>query len=867
MGEVYRARDTKLGRDVAIKVLPEEFSQHKERLAKFEREARLLASVNHPNIATLHGLEDADGIRFLVMELVEGETLAERIAQGPIPIDEALPLFLQIAEGLEAAHEKSVIHRDLKPANIKIGPDGSPKILDFGLAKGEFVQDVKSESPTVTRQETETGVILGTPAYMSPEQARGKTLDKRTDIWSFGCCLYEAVTGKTAFLGETVSDTIAKILEGEPDWGALPEHVPLLARSLLRRCLQKDPRRRLHDIADARIELDEAQSVPAAGETTASPRTVLPWVLVALMAVLAGLASWASWRTGPAENQTLFRTSINLSAETRRTFFPPALSPDGLQLVHYGANIGGQGVQLYLRELDRNESTPIPGTEGGNGPFFSPDGQWVGFVAGGKLKKVRLNGAGAAVLCDAPNYRGADWSVDGTIVFANYSTGIMRVPASGGTPEVLASINPDQGERLHYWPDALPNGKGVIFSAVTGSNHDDSSIVVQSLETGERRFLLNASYARYAPTGHLIYAREDTLYAIPFDLDRMEVRGTGIPVQTGVVVLSTGTGSAHFTFSDTGTLVYRARPPGIARLVLVDLQGTAAPLAAPLMPYSRARFSPDGRRLAVSVGRTATPHEIYVYELEQERLSLVASSFDGPSGEGFSFFSGIAWSPDGQSLAVNATAPGQDLNLFSLAVDGSGPAERLTEGAGHQYPDALSADGERLLYTDTQHQDWGIFELTLADRTSRTVLDPKGKQTQPVLSPDGLWMAYTSNESGRNQVYITPYERPGGRQQVSTDGGTGPVWSPDQAKLYYMNRNEMLRVEVSRPELSVGPPQLLFEGGYWRGGADTDNPRAYDLAPDGKRFVFIQFESEWRPEFQVVQNWFQELKRLAPTDN
>ena len=586
------------------------------------------------------------------------------------------------------------------------------------------------------------------------------------------------------------------------------------------------------------------------------------------MAVLAGLALWASWRTGPAENQTLFRTSINLPAEGRGTRFPAALSPDGVQLV-YGVNIGGQ-LQLYLRELDRNESTPIPGTEGGWGPFFSPDGQWVGFVAGGKLKKVRLDGAGAAavVLCDAPNYRGADWSVDGTIVFANYTTGLMRVPASGGTPEVLASINPDQGERLHYWPDALPNGKGVIFSAVTGANHDDSSIVVQSLETGERRFLLNASYARYAPTGHLIYAREDTLYAIPFDLDRMEVRGTGIPVQTGVVVASIGAGTGRFTFSDTGTLVYFARRPRIARLVLVDLQGTAAPLAAPLMSYNRARFSPDGRRLAVSVGPASTPHEIYIYELEQERLSLVASRFDGPSGEGFSFFEGIAWSPDGQSLAVNATAPGQDLNLFSLAVDGSGPAERLTEGAGFQYPNALSADGERLLYTDTQHQDWGIFELTLADRSSRTVLDAKGNQTQPVLSPDGLWMAYTaytSNQSDRSQVYITPYERPGGRQQVSRDGGSAPVWSPDQAELYYRTENGMMRVQVSRPELSVGPPQLLFEGGYLRGG--PNRPRLYDRAPDGKRFVFIQIESEGRPEFQVVQNWFQELKRLVPTDN
>ncbi len=874
MGKVYKARDTKLGREVAIKVLPAAFAENEERLARFEREARLLASLNHPNIATLFDLQESEGTHFLVLELVPGETLAERIAKGPIPVDEALPLFEQIAEGLESAHKKGIIHRDLKPANIKVTPEGKIKVLDFGLAKA-MARDIPpqelSESPTITRDATETGVLLGTAPYMSPEQARGKNLDKRTDIWSFGCVFYEALTGKVAFLGETVSDTIAKILEREPDWSALPNKTPPLVRSLLRRCLKKDVEHRLRDIGDARLEIDEALSEPM--EVVAPPsyrRSALPWILFALMAILTGVVLWSPWRTDPAETPPrLVRMSFNLPAgqvlpKDLRPFV--ALSPDGTRLV-YKASEDGR-LQLYLRELAENEVTPIPGTERAMAPFFSPDGQWVGFSADGKLKKVRLGGAGAHELCDIKARRGASWGPDDHIVFAELYSGLMKVSAAGGTPEVLTTLDPDKGEMSHRWPDVLPSGKGVLFSIVTGANYDDSSIVAQSFETGERQFLLNASYARYAPTGHLIYAREDTLYAVRFDLDRMDVSGSAIVVQSGVRVDSGGPGSAHFTFSDGGTLVYVPRPPVDHRLFLVDLEGKAEPIAAPPLPYFQARFSPDGQHLAVSVAKVGIACEIHVYELEHERLSLVTSRFESPLGTVFRPFGGIEWSPTGTSFFINATAPRERLNLFAIATDGSGEAERLTKGPGYQFPDTWSADGERLLYSDRDEprtNGWGIFELSLADGSSRTVLDPREHQAQPALSPDGRWLAYISSPgSDISTVYVTRYPQPGGRQQVSTDSGTAPVWAPDGRTLYYRNGNRMMATSITTyPALSVGTPRLLFEGQYLS--SPSTNPRCYDLAPDGKRFVMIRGEGESRPnELQVVLNWFDEVKRLVP---
>jgi len=869
MGKVYGARDTKLGREVAIKVLPEAFSADEERLARFEREARVLASLNHPNIATIYGLEESNGVRFLVLELVPGETLAEKIRRSPLPLEEALGWLRQIAAALEAAHDTGVIHRDLKPANIKVTPDGRVKVLDFGLAKtfgSPFVSDRQSESPTVTREGTETGVILGTAAYMSPEQARGKPLDKRTDIWAFGCVFYEVLTGQAAFPGETVSDTIARILEREPDWSVLPKTTPSRIRLLIRRCLKKDPEARIHDIADARLELEETVSEPLE-EVHPTPRKSAPaWIVAGVTAGLAIFALWAPWRTGSREQRQVMRSSLNLPAAQNPGQLDDApvlaVSPDGSRLV-YTSSEGGRR-QLYSRDLGRDETTPIPGTERGSSPFFSPDGKWIGFVAGGKLKKVQLglDGAGATVICcdaqDVPT-RGADWGPDGKIVFS-IRTALMRVQASGGAPEALTSVNPDEGERFHYWPDVLPSGRAVIFAVVTGANYDDSRIVVQSFDTGERRFLLQASYARYVPTGHLVYAQGSTLYAVPFDPDRLELKGTGIPIQRGLEANPLGPGSAHFTSSDTGTLVYLGRSPINRRLVLVDLEGRVETLAAPPRTYHVPRFSPDGRRVAVSAGG------IHAYELAEKRLSLVVPSpFEGPSGVVLRPGGYLAWSPDGKSLAVNATAPKETMSLFSIAADGSGAAERLTESPyGFEFPDAWSPDGKRLLFTDGEGNGWGIFELTLADRSSRTVLDPAGSQVQPALSADGLWLAYSSDESGRSEIYITPYLGAAGRQQASTDGGAAPVWSPDGRTLYYWNENRMMAAPIrGSSELNVGTPRVLFEGRYYLG--YPKNPRTYDLAPDGQRFVMILPERASTPtEFQIVLNWFEELQRLVP---
>jgi Tol biopolymer transport system component len=423
-------------------------------------------------------------------------------------------------------------------------------------------------------------------------------------------------------------------------------------------------------------------------------------------------------------------------------------------------------------------------------PFFSPDGKWLGFSAEGKLKKVRLDGSGSppVELPGTPNNRGASWGPEDTIVFS-IGTGLMRIAADGGSPEPLTNIDTGNGEFNHYWPQVLPNGKGVIFSIVTGADYDDSSIVVQSFETGERRFLLNASYARHVPTGHLIYGREDTLYAVRFDLDRMEISGNAVPIQTAVSVSSSGPGSAHFAVSRNGTLIYVPRHRAEGRLFLVDLHGKAEPLAAPPRPYYRARFSPDGSRIAVTTETPGAAVEVHMYELEHERLSLVASEFEC-AGKIFKPADGLTWSADGQSLAVNAIGARESQNLYTIAVDGSGEARRLTEGFGYQYPDDWSKDENRLIFTDSTRpvgHSWGIFELDLRTGSSRELVNPRERQAQPALSPNGRWLAYISTESGRSEVYITPYPEPRGKLKVSTEGGRAPLWSPDGRRLYFLS--------------------------------------------------------------------------------
>ncbi len=715
MGKVYRARDTKLDREVAIKVLPEAFAQDTERLARFEREARLLAALNHPNIATIHGLEESEGIRFLVMELVEGETLAERIARGPIPLDEVLPLFKQIAEGLEAAHEKGVVHRDLKPANVKLTREGKPKILDFGLAKeyGQEVHDSSlSESPTMTRG-TATSVILGTAPYMSPEQARGKTVDKRSDIWAFGCCLYEAVTGQAAFLGETVSDTVAKILEREPDWQRLPEAVPAPVRRLLKRCLAKKTGDRLHDIADARIEMSDSFYEPVALIVSPSPRRrLLTYVAAALLALVTTILGWTA-RSFFSTREPVVRLTVNLppGEEIQDQYSPTLLiSRDGTRLV-YSTGFRDQG-QFYVRSMDDFVARLLK-VEGGKNPFLSPDGQWLGFFAGGRLQKVSMTGGAPLTISEAPQLTaGASWGPDGSIVLSSVSIGLQRVSATGGPLKVITILDHDKGEAVHWWPYFLPDDRGLIFTVRTTEGFRPAAL---SFQTGNWHFLEPIGQGRggrYVPTGHLVYAEAGQLLAAPFDLNRLELSGTPVPILDGVHISPT-TGLAYFDVSDTGTLAYLPRAASSVEriLVLVDRAGNATPILEERDYYLDPHFSPDGKRLAVNIRSQDGRPDIWIFDVELGTRIRLTSSGDSEQA---------LWTPDGNRI-TSVSAKAGPVNIYWMPVDGSGTEEPLLSSPDHQALGSWTSDGKRLAFTATSPDTGGsdIWVLTLGGEPSR----------------------------------------------------------------------------------------------------------------------------------------------------
>ena len=598
MGEVYRAHDRKLGRDVALKVLPEVLSQDPERL---EREARMLASLNHPHIGAIHTLEESDGVRFLVLELVPGETLAERLKTGPLEVAEALRVCAQIAEALEAAHERGVIRRDLKPANVKVTPEGQVKVLDFGLAKVQSAGADLSKDGTVSAAGMETGAILGTVGYMSPDQARGKQVDKRADIWAFGCVLYELLTGRRAFAGATVSDTIAAVLEREPDGQALPQTTPAQIRNLLRRCFQKDARRRLRDMGDAQIEIEEALSEPPKARIGPEPpapwRRAISWMLAGLLAVMLGVALWSLWRASPPAQRPVSRFVMNLPQG--QTFWRPSpdlsISPDGTQ-VAYTVITGGSQWQIYVRRLNELESRPIPGTEGAFHGAFSPDGKWLAFGADGLLKKVAVSGGALQTLCEYREITGGEyfsqsWTPNGDALIFGGDYGLFRVSAAGGTPEVVASVA-ENVESNHAWPQVLPGGKAVLFTVGQTSG---PSVGLLSLETGERRTLIErGGRARYVPTGHLVYEWKDRLLAAPFDPDQLQLTGPPAVVLGGIAMYDVG--QAPFSVSESGSLVYipgGGSPSVENTLVWVDRQGAVEPLAAPPRPYDDPRLSPD----------------------------------------------------------------------------------------------------------------------------------------------------------------------------------------------------------------------------------------------------------------------------------
>ena len=875
MGEVYRATDTKLNRDVALKILPEQFASDPQRMGRFQREAEVLASLNHSNIGHIYGLEDAGATKALVLELIPGPTLADRIAQGPIPIEETLEIALQIAEGVEAAHEKGVIHRDLKPANIKITPEGQVKILDFGLAKaleGEVPASDLSQSPTLTNAATLAGVILGTAAYMSPEQARGKPVDKRADIWAFGAVLYEMLTGRRTFEGEDVTDTLASVLKSDPQWKALSSETPPVLRRLLERCLMRDEQRRLRDIGEARIAIQEYMAdpkavivEPAAAAAPAPPRPILPWVLAAvvLTALTAGLAVW---NLKPTELQPAAARFYHELPEgqvfTREGSSLVAVSPDGSQIV-FVANR-----QLYLRNLDEMTARPIQGTdEDSTSPFFSPDGEWAGYFSASdsQMKKIAPIGGASVTLGDAARPFGASWGSDDTIVYGQ-PEGIMRVSANGGTPELVV---PTEASELVHGPRMLPGGEWVLFTLTSASGAarwDQAQIVVQSLDSGERKILWEGgSDARYVPTGHLVYALEDVLFALPFDLAGLEVSGGPVPVVEGVRRANAGfTASANYGFSDRGTLIYI---PGSAAgdrniLGLVDRNGAVEPLDVPPMGYVSPRLSPDGSRLVVAASSDESS-DIWVYHLAGDtqirRLTLEGNNIRP------------IWTPDGERVTF-ASDREETPGIFWQPADGSGVPERLTtaeEGAVH-WPESWSPDGETLSFAVVSGSEAAVWTLSRDSGTQPEVFvdEPGSTVRGSVFSPDGKWLAYHSDESRSFEVYVQPFPKTGAKHRITQQTGNSPRWSPDGNELFYLNGPSLMGIDITTDAaFAFGNERVLGMQGFQTFGGGI---RAYDITPDGQHFLMIfppdqtDLTAASTQRINVVLNWFEELKERVP---
>jgi serine/threonine protein kinase len=873
MGEVYRAHDDRLDRYVAIKVLPEAFSHDEERLARFEREAKLLASLNHPNIATLHGLEEDDGRRFLVMEVVEGESLAGVLTRGAIPVDEAPSAALQIAKALEAAHEHGIVHRDLKPANVMVDPDGVVKVLDFGLAKAWLdneSEDDLTHSSTLTAHRTADGVILGTAAYMSPEQARGKPVDKRSDIWAFGVVLFEMLTATRPFAGDTVTDILAAIIKEDPEWESLSANTPWPVHGLLRRCLEKEPRQRLRDIGEARIVLQdlEARGVSdgddePTGRSRAPKRLggALSWLFAGVAGVAAVALGWLAFQPEPSRAPMRLAVDLPPDHSLAMAFSNSlAVSPDGSHLV-FVASRDGSRPQLFLRELGRFGTVSIPGTQGADGPFFSPDGQWIAFFADNTLRKVSLLGGAPLDICETPQTNpGGAWGADGTIVFSTDHFGLMRVPASGGEAEQLTAPQFAAGELGHAWPGFLPDGQHLVFTV--GSTRGPH-IALLGLETREwREVVAGGGAARYLPTGHLLYARTGGLMAVDFDPDRPELSGEPFPILEEIYSGpgQKGFGLSAFTVSETGVLVFI--PGGAAaaetRLVWVDRQGRSTPLAADPGSYEWPRLSPDGGRVAVTERTANGAIDIWVLGIERGTRSRLTSDGIGilPT-----------WAPSGNTLFFGSTAGGPGaVNIYRMPTNGVGEPEHLLASEYSRFPMVVTADGRSLLFVEWHPETArDIWMMTLGgDRSAEPILATRFDEYRPMLSPNERWLAYVSDESGRYEVYVRSWPEGTSRMLISARGGTDPVWSSNGRELFYRNGEAMMAVPVETGvSFTAGTPELLFEGRFKLG---VHGSLSYDVSADGRFLMIERSREETTDRLHLVLNWFEELKRLAPPD-
>ncbi len=864
MGVVYRAQDTTLGRDVAIKVLPQSFAQDAGRLARFEREARLLASLNHTNIAAIHDLEEADGLRYLVLEYVAGETLAERLKRGPLPGEEAVEMAKQIAEALEAAHEKGVIHRDLKPANIELTPEGTVKVLDFGLAKAFEPEGSDAElSKTISADATRAGVILGTAAYMSPEQARGKPVDKRTDIWAFGCVLYEMLAGKPAFGADTITDTLAAVVKNEPEWSALPAVTPAPVRTLLRRCLQKDPRERLRDAGDALLELKQPAAAERAMPAATARARAIPWLVAALFAAIALVLAIVHFRQAPPEQRV---TRFALLPPEKTALGAVAVSPDGRRVAFTATDASGK-TQLWVRALDALAAQTLAGTEGASYPFWSPDSRSIGFFAGGTLQKIEASGGPPQTLARAPTGRGAAWSREGVIVFAPSSSGaLLQVPAAGGEPKPVTQLDASRQETSHRWPQFLPDGRRFLHFIVSSQQREHWGIYLGSLDSKEEmdskktRLVATDSSAAFAGPatgrGYLLFLRERALMAQRFDPGKLELSGEAFPVAEPVGV-ETGFWRARFSVSESGVLVYDSSGGGNRQLVWMDHGGKRLETVGALGAYWQLDLSPDGRRVAAMRSDPQTgDSDIWLFDVARAASSRFTFH---PAIEGFP-----VWSPDGSRIAFYSTRDGP-WNLYQKAASGTGEDESLLKTQADKWPTDWSRDGRFLLFGESDaktRMDLWVLPLTAetkdAGRKPMPFLRTEFHERNGRFSPDGKWVAYDSNESGRYEVYVREFlpgqPASGGKWPVSTGGGVGPRWRGDGKELFYLAPDrKLMAVEVkagTRFEAEI--PRPLFQTRVFTGAPGA----GYAVTGDGQRFLILsEAEGAAGEPATVFLNW------------
>ena len=874
MGEVYRATDKQLGRQVAIKTLPESLATDPDRLARFEREAKLLAALNHPHIAAVYSLDRHAGTLYLAMELVEGASLEEKLKSGAMSVADALPLALQIAQALEAAHEKGVIHRDLKPANIMLTPAGLVKVLDFGLAKAFSADPVKAtaaQSPALSLAMTQQGIILGTAGYMAPEQASGQPADQRADVWSFGVVVFEMLTGLPLFRGESVPHILADVLKTEPDWSRLPPDLHPRLRQMLVRCLAKRPRNRYAGIADARVDIEAVLSDPEGatprprGEArAAAPRWQRIGAALGLLvagAVVTSVAAWTLKSEPAALPPTRFAHVIPGTQVLRNAnALALAIAPDGRRIA-YNTRDGFQ-----LRELDELEARLIPGTSNNAiAPFFSPDSRTLAYLQlqpGRAVRKIGIQG-GASVGITPPvtgQLRGASWGVDGSVFFAT-PDGIARVAGTGGTPETVVATA--DNESLNS-PSLLPDGDSLLFDVAEGGDRDSGRIVVQSLATGERRDLITGgSNARYVPTGHLIYSFGDVLYGIAFDLETLTVSGGPVPLAQGIMRAG-GTGEAHYGIAGNGTLAYLSGRASARTVVWVDREGRETPIAVPPRDYNYVQLSPDGTRLALDA--RDEEGDIWIFDLEREtpqRLTFDPGLNRGP-----------LWAaPNGQRVVfTRGLDTGEE--IFWQAADGSGVPEALTQDSGRQvFANDVTPDGKTLLFMDV-NAPRDIWQVPIGDPGAMPValIATSANEYGAQVSPDGRWLVYQSDESGQAEIYVRPYpEVDTGRWQVSRGGGTRPRWSRDGRELFFFvpstgtAQSALLAATIDADTtFRWSAPTQVFAGDY---AAPNESRQTYDVSLDGERFLMIKDvvdESGPPAQIIVVENWFEELERLVP---